>query len=140
MCEMCLKYRMGYVIIPKPNCSNLEGINSRCCRFDLLLFRCFFIWYLFMPPPQSFINPIDPTHKNHCPNPPDHGIHVNNYGLTPLFSESFLWRRSGSAVECRTLDRGNTVTNPLHIGAVDGDSLSRCYTMTKQNHCTCTLQ
>ena len=50
------------------------------------------------------------------------------------------WRRSGSAVECRTLDRENTVTNPLPIGAVDGDSLWRCYTTTKQNHCTCTLQ
>ena len=51
-----------------------------------------------------------------------------------------LWRRSGSAVECRTLDRENTVTNPLHIGAVDGDSLWRCYATTKQNHCTCALQ
>ena len=50
------------------------------------------------------------------------------------------WRRSGSAVECRTLDRENTVTNPLHIGAVDGDSLWHCYATTKQNHCTCTLQ
>ena len=29
-----------------------------------------------------------------------------------------LWRRSGSAIECRTLDRENTVSNPLHIGAV----------------------
>ena len=41
------------------------------------------------------------------------------------------WRRSGSAVECRTLDRGNTVTSPLHIGAVDGDSSWRCYDKTK---------
>ena len=32
-CVMCLKYRMGYVKIPKPN----EGINSRCYCFDLLL-------------------------------------------------------------------------------------------------------
>ena len=37
------------------------------------------------------------------------------------------WRRNGSAVECRTLDRKDPVTNPLHIGAVDGDSLWRCY-------------
>ena len=29
---------MGYVIIPKPNCSSPEGINSRCRHFDLLLF------------------------------------------------------------------------------------------------------
>ena len=49
-------------------------------------------------------------------------------------------RHSGSEVECRTLDRENEVTNPLHIGAVDGDSLWRCYVTTKQNHCTCTLQ
>ena len=30
--------RMGYVIIPKPNCSGREGINCHCRRFDLLLF------------------------------------------------------------------------------------------------------
>ena len=51
-----------------------------------------------------------------------------------------MWRRNGSAVECRTLDRENAVTNPLHISAIDGDSLWRCYVTTKQNHCTCTLQ
>ena len=33
-------------------------------------------------------------------------------------------------VECWTLDRGNIVTNPLHIGAIDGDSLWR-YDKTK---------
>ena len=35
------------------------------------------------------------------------------------------WGRSGSAVECRTLDRENPVMNPLHIydGAFDGDTL-----------------
>ena len=38
MCVMCLKYRMGNVIIRKPNFSGRDGINSRCCRFDLLLF------------------------------------------------------------------------------------------------------
>ena len=31
--------RMGYVIIHKPNSSGRECINSRCRRFDLLLFR-----------------------------------------------------------------------------------------------------
>ena len=31
---------MGYVV-PKPNCSSNEGINSRCRRFDLLCFRRF---------------------------------------------------------------------------------------------------
>ena len=41
-----------------------------------------------------------------------------------------------SAVECRTLDRENTVMNSLHIGAVDGDSLWHCYAKTKQNCCT----
>ena len=59
-----------------------------------------------------------------------------------------VWRRSGSVVEFQTLVRENTVTNPLHIGAVDGDSLCRCvvvalwrcYATTKQNHRTCTLQ
>ena len=33
--------RMGYVIIHKPNCSGHECTNSRCRRFDLLLFRRF---------------------------------------------------------------------------------------------------
>ena len=49
--------------------------------------------------------------------------------------------RCGGAVaqRCRTLDRENAVTNPLRIGAVDGDSW-RCNATTKQNHCTCTLQ
>ena len=32
---------MDYVIIPKPNFSRREGINSRCRRFDLLLFHLF---------------------------------------------------------------------------------------------------
>ena len=49
-----------------------------------------------------------------------------------LFSTA-LWRRSGLAVECQTLGRGNTVTNPLHIGTVDGDSLWRCYATTKKS-------
>ena len=29
----------------------------------------------------------------------------------------WVWRRSGSAIECRTLDRENPVMNPLHIKA-----------------------
>ena len=33
---------MGWVVIPKLNVSSLEGINSRCRRFDLLLFRRFY--------------------------------------------------------------------------------------------------
>ena len=33
--------RMGYVIIPKPNCSCRHRINSGCRHFDLLLFRRF---------------------------------------------------------------------------------------------------
>ena len=35
-----LKYRMGYVglLVPKPNVSGLEGINSRSRGFDLILF------------------------------------------------------------------------------------------------------
>ena len=36
-------------------------------------------------------------------------------GSTWLNLPSDPWRRSGSAVECRTLDREDTVTNPLHI-------------------------
>ena len=35
---MCLNYSMGWVIIPKPNLSSHEDINSRCCRFDLFRF------------------------------------------------------------------------------------------------------
>ena len=39
VCVMCLKYRMGdVIIISTPNISSSEGINSRCRRFDLLLF------------------------------------------------------------------------------------------------------
>ena len=30
--------RIGYVIIPKPHFSSREGIDSRCRRFELLLF------------------------------------------------------------------------------------------------------
>ena len=40
MCVMCLKNRMGYLIIPKPIFSSREGINSGCRRFDLS--PCFF--------------------------------------------------------------------------------------------------
>ena len=29
----------------------------------------------------------------------------------------YPWRRSGTAVQCRTLDRENPVTNPLHMMA-----------------------
>ena len=36
-------------------------------------------------------------------------------GSTWLNLPSDSWRRSGSAVECRNLDREDTVTNPLHI-------------------------
>ena len=32
---------MGYVTIPKPNCSSCEGINSCCRSIHLLLFRSF---------------------------------------------------------------------------------------------------
>ena len=35
------KRTSSYVIIPKPNCASLEGINSRCRHFELLLFRRF---------------------------------------------------------------------------------------------------
>ena len=38
ICVMSLKYRMGYIIIPKPNFS---GRDSHCRHFDLLLFRRF---------------------------------------------------------------------------------------------------
>ena len=35
---------------------------------------------------------------------------ITDYAFT--LAAGTLWRRSGSAVECRTLDRDNTVTNP----------------------------
>ena len=39
MCLMCLKYRMGYVIIiSKTNISSSERIHYRCRPFDLMLF------------------------------------------------------------------------------------------------------
>ena len=90
------------------------------------------------PPPPPF------GHRPTCGNV--HHIQINVYSfylilllcqmtlITPVDTWC-LWRCSGSAIECRTLDQGNTVTNPLHIGAVDGDSW-RCYATTKQNHLT----
>ena len=50
-----------------------------------------------------------------------------------------MWRRSGSAVECQTLDRDNAVTNPLHtfaplMAVLRHDNMQSLY------HCTCTLQ
>ena len=37
MCHVCEIY-VGLIIIPKPNCSGRECINSRCRRFDFLFF------------------------------------------------------------------------------------------------------
>ena len=46
---------------------------------------------------------------------------------------SGVWRRRGSAVECRTLERESPGSNPLHYaGAV--------VATTKQNPCNCTWQ
>ena len=60
----------------------------------------------------------------------------DNSGRPPYANlELMEWyeeRRSGSAVECRTLDRENPVTNPLHMMA------TRCGGVTprqKQNPC-----
>ena len=39
VCVMCLKHRMGYVIIPKPIFSSCEGINSLFRRFDSICRR-----------------------------------------------------------------------------------------------------
>ena len=47
----------------------------------------------------------------------------------------WLWGRSGSAVECRNLDRANPVTNTYMDGDADGDTLWRCYATTNQNPC-----
>ena len=57
-----------------------------------------------------------------------HAIYIQICDFNAVYLQQW---RSGSAVECRTLDRENTVTNPLHISAVDGDSLWRCYATTK---------
>ena len=61
--------------------------------------------------------------------PPYHAWDMQHFGeiinviyfYNVVCSSSFivyLWRRSGSAVEYRTLDRENPVTNPLHIVVV----------------------
>ena len=40
--------RIGYAIIPKPHFSSHEGINSRCRRFNLLLFVVFAQYFAAM--------------------------------------------------------------------------------------------
>ena len=47
------------------------------------------------------------------------GMTADNQGIGDLIvsgsKKVMMWRRSGSAVECRTLDREDTVSNPPHI-------------------------
>ena len=45
---------------------------------------------------------------------------------------------SGRMPDSRAREHRHESSYGLHIGAVDGDSLWRCYAMTTQNHCTCT--
>ena len=44
---------------------------------------------------------------------------------------------SGRMPDSRAREHRHESSYGLHIGAVDGDSLWRCYAMTTQNHCTC---
>ena len=44
---------------------------------------------------------------------------------------------SGRMPDSRAREHHHESSYGLHIGAVDGDSLWRCYAMTTQNHCTC---
>ena len=44
---------------------------------------------------------------------------------------------SGRMPDSRAKEHRHEYSYGLHIGAVDGDSLWRCYAMTTQNHCTC---
>ena len=48
----------------------------------------------------------------------------------------FKWL-SGRMPDSRAREHRHESSYGLHIGAVDGDSLWRCYAMTTQNHCTC---
>ena len=43
---------------------------------------------------------------------------------------------SGRMPDSRAREHRHESSYGLHIGAVDGDSLWRCYAMTTQNHCT----
>ena len=47
-----------------------------------------------------------------------------------------LWRRGGSAVECRTLDREDTVSNPTHLAPLMATRCGGVTVATKHNHCT----
>ena len=44
---------------------------------------------------------------------------------------------SGRMPDSRAREHRHESSYSLHIGAVDGDSLWRCYAITTQNHCTC---
>ena len=44
---------------------------------------------------------------------------------------------SGRMPDSRAREHRHESSYGLHIGAVDGDSLWRCYAMTTQHHCTC---
>ena len=44
---------------------------------------------------------------------------------------------SGRMPDSRAREHRHESSYGLHIGAVDGDSLWRCYAMTTPNHCTC---
>ena len=44
---------------------------------------------------------------------------------------------SGRMPDSRAREHRHESSYGLHTGAVDGDSLWRCYAMTTQNHCTC---
>ena len=46
-----------------------------------------------------------------------------------------MWRRSGSAVECRTLDREDT-PNPTHLVPLMATRCGGVTVATKHNHCT----
>ena len=54
--------------------------------------------------------------------------------MTRLVDAEWL---SGRMPDSRAREHRHESSYGLHIGAVDGDSLWRCYTITTQNHCTC---
>ena len=53
-----------------------------------------------------------------------------------IYSVDAEWL-SGRMPDSRAREHRHESSYGLHIGAVDGDSLWRCYAMTTQNHCTC---
>ena len=63
----------------------------------------------------------------------EHATKEKKHAENPVDAE---WL-SGRMPDSRAREHRHESSYGLHIGAVDGDSLWRCYAMTTQTHCTC---